>query len=608
MTDQKKSSNLDRWLKRNINHSSDMPAAESKKAPSKGRKSKFFRFGSKSRQNKKHLKVMFFGGLNEIGGKNMMALEYENDIMIIDMGLQFPEDDMLGVDYVVPDSSYLEQNLSKIRGVVITHAHLDHIGAVSYLAPKLNNPPFFGSKLSMGFVESQLKERKLHKKVNTNVVEPKQMFKLGIFKVTLFRVNHSIPDATGVIIETPDGLIVHTGDFKFDFTPADGIMADLDVIESLGNKNVTLMMSDSTNAAKAGKTMSEKIVGESIDEVVRNADGRLIIATFSSLIGRMQQILNAAKKYDREVFLSGRSMVQNFKIATKLGFLNYPKGMVSELKKAKNRANSKKALILSTGSQGESLAALTRMALNEHPDLKVNKSDTICFSSSPIPGNEEALMAVMNALSKTGAHIITNKHLDVHTSGHGYAEELAMMLTMVKPKYFVPVHGQYYHRKIHGEIAEGCGVKKDHVFLLENGSVLNIRNGKAEVSKKKLPDNYTMVDNQTHMLCGVSNDIVSERQAMSLNGVIIMHTIVDKKSKKLISMDVQSHGFIFMKLTKKVLKELLDETKREYNLQFKKKRIKDMQMVETFIKNIADRQILNRLQRRPLVIPVVTMV
>lgn len=301
-------------------------------------------------------------------------------------------------------------------------------------------------------------------------------------------------------------------------------------------------------------------------------------------------------------------MVQNFKIATKLGFLNYPKGMVSELKKAKNRANSKKALILSTGSQGESLAALTRMALNEHPDLKVNKSDTICFSSSPIPGNEEALMAVMNALSKTGAHIITNKHLDVHTSGHGYAEELAMMLTMVKPKYFVPVHGQYYHRKIHGEIAEGCGVKKDHVFLLENGSVLNIRNGRAEVSKKKLPDNYTMVDNQTHMLCGVANDIVSERQAMSLNGVIIMHTIVDKKSKKLISMDVQSHGFIFMKLTKKVLKELLDETKREYNLQYKKKRIKDMQMVETFIKNIADRQILNRLQRRPLVIPVVTMV
>jgi ribonuclease J len=300
-----------------------------------------------------------------------------------------------------------------------------------------------------------------------------------------------------VIIETPDGLIVHTGDFKFDFTPADGIMADLDVIESLGKKKVILMMSDSTNAGKQGRTISEKIVGESIDEVVRNAKGRLVIATFSSLIGRMQQVLDAAQKYDREVFLSGRSMLQNFKIATRLGFLKYPKGMVCDLKKAKKRANSKKALILSTGSQGESLAALTRMALNAHPDLKVTPNDTICFSSSPIPGNEQGLMVVMNALSKTGAKIITNKHLDVHTSGHGYAEELAMMLTMIKPKYFVPVHGQYYHRKLHGEIAENCGVKKDHIFLLENGSIVNVRNGQAEVSKKKLPDNYTMVDNQT---------------------------------------------------------------------------------------------------------------
>ncbi len=608
MTDKKQSSNLDRWLKKNISQGSKSAAAENSKTPKKGGKSKFFRFGSKSRQNKKHLKILFLGGLNEIGGKNMMALEYDNDIMVIDMGLQFPEAEMLGIDYVVPDASYLEQNVNKIRGVVITHGHLDHIGAISYLAPKLNNPPFFGTKLSMGFVESKLKEYKLHKKVNTNVIEPKQVFKLGVFKVTLFRVNHSIPDSTGVIIETPDGLVVHTGDFKFDFTPADGIMADLDVIESLGNKNVTLMMSDSTNSMKSGKTISEKIVGDSLDDIVREANGRLIIATFSSLIGRMQQILNAAKKYDREVFLSGRSMVQNFKIATKLGFLNYPKGMVSELKKAKKRAYSKKALILSTGSQGESLAALTRMALNSHPDVKITKDDTVCFSSSPIPGNEEALMIVMNALSKTGANIITNKHLDVHTSGHGYSEELSMMLSMVKPKYFVPVHGQYYHRKVHGDIAIGTGVKPNHVFLLENGNILNIRNGTAEVAKKKLPDNYVMVDNQTNMLCGVAHNVVATRNAMSKNGVIILHAIIDKKTKKLVSMDVQSHGFIFMRITKKVLQELLDETKVQYNLQYKKKRIQNTEMVELLIKNIADRQILNRLQRKPVVIPVVTMV
>lgn len=608
MTENKQSSNLDRWLKKNINLGSKGAAAENSKTPKKGGKSKFFRFGSKTRKNQKHLKVLFLGGLNEIGGKNMMALEYDNDIMVIDMGLQFPEAEMLGVDYVVPDSSYLEQNVNKIRGVVITHAHLDHIGAISYLAPRLNNPPFFGTKLSMGFVENQLKEHKLHKKVNTNVVEPKQVFKLGVFKITLFRVNHSIPDAVGAIVETPDGVVVHTGDFKFDFTPADGIMADLDVIESLGNKNVTLMMSDSTNSMKAGKTISEKIVGESLDEVVRDAKGRLIIATFSSLIGRMQQILDAAKKYDREVFLSGRSMVQNFKIATRLGFLKYPKGMVSELKRAKKRAHSKKALILSTGSQGESLAALTRMSLNQHPDLKITKEDTICFSSSPIPGNEEALMIVMNALSKTGANIITNKHLDVHTSGHGYSEELSMMLSMVKPKYFVPVHGQYYHRKIHGDIAIGAGVKPANVFLLENGSVLNVRNGHIEVAKKKLPDNYIMVDNQTNILCGVGHNLVAERNAMSKNGVIIMHTVIDKRTKKLISMDVQSHGFIFMRITKKVLKELVDETKREYNLQYQKKRIKNVEMVQDLIKSIADRQILTRLQRKPHVIPVVTMV
>ncbi|MBT6143261.1 ribonuclease J [bacterium] len=603
-----KTSNLDRWLTRNVNRSANLPKQEANNAKKNGDKKPFFRLGSKSRKNTKHLKLLFLGGLNEIGGKNMMALEYGNDIIVIDMGLSFPEQDMLGVDYIAPDSSYLEQNVDKIRGVIITHGHLDHIGAINYIAPRLNNPDFYGTKLTMGFVKAVTSEYKVDKKIRCHEIKPRQLFQLGVFKIKLFRVNHSIPDAVGVIIETPDGLVVHTGDFKFDMTPADGIMADIDVMEALGKKKVTVMLSDSTNSGKAGKCISEKKVGESIDELVRDAKGRIVIATFSSLIGRMQQILDAAKKYDRKVFLSGRSMVRNFEVAEKLGFLKFPKGMVRELRRAKKQADAKNALILSTGSQGETMAALTRMAMNQHAQLKLHKNDTIVFSSSAIPGNEGALMAVMNELAKKGVNIITNKHMDVHTSGHGYAEELQMMLNLIKPKYFVPVHGQFYHRKTHGHLAEECGVKKENIFLLENGNILNVSNQTADVSKKMLSDNYTMVDNQTNTICDVSSHIVSERQAMSLNGAIVMHAVVDKKTKKLISMEVQSHGFIFMKQTKKVLNDLMEETKRSYNTQYKKRQIKDGASVEMLIKSIADRTVLNKLQRRPLIMPVVTMI
>lgn len=594
---EKKTHNLDKWLQKNVTHSTDS-------------KQKTKKFSFRGRKSKDTLKIIPLGGLNEVG-KNMMLIEYGEDMIVIDMGLLFPEEDMLGVDYIVPDITYLQKNQHKLRGILITHGHLDHIGAISYLAPKLKDPKFYGLPLTMGMVEKKIAEyKRARKSVNTFPVKPRKTFRLGCFKITFFRVNHSIPDSSGIIIETPEGFIVHTGDFKFDDTPADGLMADTDIMELMGTKKVLALLSDSTNATKPGETVSEKVVGEALDEIITNAKDRVIIASFSSLIGRMQQIIDSAQKNGRKIFVTGRSMKENMKLATKMGYIKYPKGLVKDLRQDKNKeSHAKNAIILTTGSQGETLAALTRMAMNEHPKVKVVPSDTIVYSSSPIVGNERAITAVINEITRKGAKVITNKHMDTHTTGHGHQEDLKRMINYIKPEYFIPVHGHYFMRAKHKELAMECGVPEKNCFVIDNGNILESKDRKMSVSKRSLPDKYILVDNQSNVLAGIATHIVSERQAMSLNGVVIITANIDSKTGKLVSAKTESHGFIFMRSTEQVLDEITRDSIEAYNqLHDKSNKNLDPKKVAAEFKTVIDRNFMRRIRRRPLVVPIINKI
>lgn len=594
---EKKTHNLDKWLQKNVTHSTDS-------------KEKTKKFSFRGRKSKDTLKIIPLGGLNEVG-KNMMLIEYGEDMIVIDMGLLFPEEDMLGVDYIVPDITYLQKNQHKLRGILITHGHLDHIGAISYLAPKLKDPKFYGLPLTMGMVEKKIAEyKRARKSVNTFPVKPRKTFRLGCFKITFFRVNHSIPDSSGIIIETPEGFIVHTGDFKFDDTPADGLMADTDIMELMGTKKVLALLSDSTNATKPGETVSEKVVGEALDEIITNAKDRVIIASFSSLIGRMQQIIDSAQKNGRKIFVTGRSMKENMKLATKMGYIKYPKGLVKDLRQDKNKeSHAKNAIILTTGSQGETLAALTRMAMNEHPKVKVVPSDTIVYSSSPIVGNERAITAVINEITRKGAKVITNKHMDTHTTGHGHQEDLKRMINYIKPEYFIPVHGEYYMRAKHKELAIECGIPEKNCFVIDNGNILESKDRKMSVSKRSLPDKYILVDNQSNVLAGIATHIVSERQAMSLNGVVIITANIDSKTGKLVSAKTESHGFIFMRSTEQVLDEITRDSIEAYNqLHDKSNKNLDPKKVAAEFKTVIDRNFMRRIRRRPLVVPIINKI
>jgi len=552
------------------------------------------------------LRIIPLGGLNEVG-KNMMAIEYGDDIVIIDMGLQFPEDDMLGVDYIVPDITYLQENQHKIRGVLITHAHLDHIGAIPFLGPKLQNPTFYGLRFTTGLIEQKIKEHKAAKSTKLVTVKNLQKIKLGVFTATFFRVNHSIPDACGIVIDTPEGKVIHTGDFKFDETPADGTPCDAAFMEQLGREGkVIALCADSTNATKPGHTMSEKVVGDTLDQIIGKTPGRLIIASFSSLIGRMQQIIDSAQRNNRQVFITGRSMIQNVQMSQKLGYLKFPKDLVKDLRKNTKAAQKPNALIITTGSQGESLAALTRMAMNIHPSVKINKNDTVVYSSSPIIGNEMAIVAVINEITRKGANVISHKVMDVHTTGHGQQEDLKEMINKTKPKFFVPIHGHYFMRHAHSLLAQECGIKSENCIIADNGSVVEAYQGKVSLSNEEVPNGYILLDNQNGGLSNIASHIISERQAMSLNGSITPIIVINKATQKSVRVYTESHGFIFMKQTKKVIADINREAKKAYDYyqQGKKGKI-DIQKATTYIKGQVDRKVIRQLERRPLISPII---
>ncbi|MFA7685809.1 MAG: RNase J family beta-CASP ribonuclease [Candidatus Gracilibacteria bacterium] len=550
------------------------------------------------------LKIIPLGGLNEVG-KNMMVYEYEEDIIVVDMGLEFPSDDMLGIDYVIPDVSYLEENRKRIKGIIITHGHLDHIGGIPYILPKLDFPPVYSTRLTNGLIQKRIEEFHQEKQATLRVIDPDQPLKLGQFLFKFFRVAHSIPDSVGVVIETPIGKIVHTGDFKFDESLAGNQRPqDLDKMKALGSQNILALLSDSTNALKPGHTMSELEVGKTLENVVKNTKGRLIVASFSSLIGRIQQIIDYAQKYGRKIFVSGRSMNENIKIAIQLGFLKFPAGTVQDIKKYSSKSEDDKTLILTTGSQGESISALTRIASNEHPHVKIKKGDTVVLSSSPIIGNERAIFSVVNNLCLLGADVIHNQIMDVHTSGHAYQEELKEMIKMVRPKYFIPVHGEYFMRKTHGNLANECGVPKDNVIMLQNGNILLAEKDKLTVSTSTIETKYVLIDGLGQG--NVGSQVQIDRQIMSENGALIVLVNINKKTKRLTrTPDVVSRGFVYMHETEEVAQQIAKVAGEAYENILNKNKGANRQDVKRYVKQTVDKYTHSKLERHPLIVPLI---
>ncbi len=548
------------------------------------------------------LRCIPLGGLDEVG-KNMMVFEYENDIVIVDMGFQFPEEDMLGVDYVIPDITYLNDKAHKVRGILITHGHLDHIGAIPYILPKLGFPPIYGAKLTIALVKKRLEEFNMVKQAKLHVIDPKIPMKLGHFGIDWFRVNHSIPDSCGVVLSTPAGKIVHTGDFKFDFTPVFQHPADYSKIAALSQQGIAALFSDSTNALKPGNTVSEKKIGSTLDGIIENSKGRIIIAAFSSLIGRIQYIVNAAARNGRKVYISGRSMSDNIQIAQELAYIKAPPGLINPINKM-GRIKDEHCLIITTGAQGEAASALARMSLDDHPSVKIKKGDTIILSSSPIPGNERSIFSVINNLVRMGAKVIFNQVMDVHTSGHAQREDLKLMINLVKPRFLVPVHGELYMRYAHCEIGRDLGMKEDNTMILENGDVMEIRDGECFKTGEKVSSNYVMIDGKG--IGDIGAEIIIDRQIMSENGVLVVVFTVDAQTKKLLrDPDIITRGFIYKSEAERLVKDMTDLSIRSYNESCERCKPWKRGDVKAFVRGQLDRFTHKKIDRHPLVLPIV---
>ncbi len=517
---------------------------------------------SSPKGGKGKLRAIPLGGLNEIG-RNCMCFEYGNDIILVDAGFEFPEVDMYGVDYILPDTRYVEGKKQNIRGIVITHAHLDHIGGLRYLLPKLGYPPVYAPPLSVGLIEKQLNEYpEVRKRAKIHRIDPqKDVLKLGAFQIKYFHVNHSIPDANGLYIQTPAGNVVHTGDFKFDFTPADGVPADFHRMTEIAKSGVDVVFSDSTNAQKPGFCTSEKVVAETLEQIIRDTkQGRLVITSFSSVLGRWQQIIELAGKYDRKIYVTGRSLLENLKIAADRGYIKVPQGRIHKVTKRMHDVPRNKQLIITTGAQGEENAGLSRISRGEHHMIKLEKGDSVIFSSSPIPGNERQMTKVIDALYKLGAKVITNRTLDTHTTGHACQGDLKLMYALLKPTNIVPVHGEFHMRVDHARmVREDLGYESQNVAVISNGDILEILHGKIQKSREKAPGERIFVDGK--MVGDIGNDVLEDRKAMMKSGVVSFTFAVDKAKRRVYkSPNIQSLGFTYPHERERLMETLKKES------------------------------------------------
>ena len=550
----------------------------------------------KKKQNSK-LKIIPLGGLEQIG-MNITAFEYEDSIIVVDCGLSFPEDDMLGIDLVIPDVTYLKENLDRVKGFFITHGHEDHIGAIPYVLRDVN-VPIYATKLTMGIIEHKLREHNMLTKVKRKVVKYGQHINLGCFRVEFIKTNHSIQDAAALAIYSPAGIVVHTGDFKVDYTPVFGDAIDLQRFGEIGKKGVLALMCDSTNAERPGFTMSEKSVGATFDEIFsEHKNTRIIIATFASNVDRVQQIINSAEKFGRKVGVEGRSMVNIISTASELGYLKIPDNTLVETDQLKNYPDEKTVLI-TTGSQGESMAALSRMANGTHKKITIKPKDTIIFSSNPIPGNEKAVSHVINELFQKGADVISQ---DVHASGHACQEEIKLIYSLVKPKYSIPVHGEYKHLMAQAKVVEDLGMDKDNIFILSSGDVLELDEEGAEVTGR-VQTGDVMVDGLG--VGDVGNIVLRDRQHLAEDGIIIVvMTLENGSGRVLAGPDIVSRGFVYVRGSESLMDEakaVLDET-MDYCMD---KNITDWGKIKSEIKDSLGDFVWKETKRRPMIMPII---
>ena len=550
----------------------------------------------KKEKNSK-LKIIPLGGLEQIG-MNITAFEYEDSIIVVDCGLSFPEDDMLGIDLVIPDVTYLKENIDKVKGFFITHGHEDHIGAIPYVLKEIN-VPVYATKLTIGIIEHKLREHNMLTKVKRKVVKYGQHINLGCFRVEFIRTNHSIADAAALAIYSPAGTVVHTGDFKVDYTPVFGDPIDLQRFGEIGKKGVLALMCDSTNAERPGYTSSERTVGRTFDNIfAEHANSRIIVATFASNVDRVQQIINSAYKYGRKVVVEGRSMVNIITIAAELGYINIPDKTLIDIEFLKNYP-AEQTVLITTGSQGESMAALSRMAASLHKKVTIQPGDTVIFSSNPIPGNEKAVSRVINELSRKGADVIFQ---DTHVSGHACQEDIKLIYSLVKPKYAIPVHGEYRHLKAQARIAESLGIDKDNIFILSSGDVLELdEEGAAVTGEVQVGD--IMVDGLG--VGDVGNIVLRDRQHLAEDGIVIVVLTLDSMSGQVLAgPDIVTRGFVYVRGSESLMDEarkVLEETVNHCI----DRNITDWGKIKTEIKDALGEFVWRKTKRRPMIMPII---
>ena len=539
------------------------------------------------------------GGLNEIG-KNIAVLEYEDDIIVIDCGLAFPDDDMLGIDLVIPDITYLEKNADKIRGILITHGHEDHIGAIPYVLRTIN-PPIYGTRLTLGILENKLNEHKLTKQAQLNTVEAGDTVKLGCFEAEFIHVNHSIADACAIAVRTPVGVVIHTGDFKLDVSPIDGEMMDVTRLGEYGREGVLLLMCESTNVERPGYTPSERKVGGQLDQIyMQNGDKRIIIATFSSNVHRVQQIINTSAKYGRHVAVTGRSMVNVVGAAVRLGYMDVPEDVLIDISDI-GRYKPEQITIITTGSQGEPMSALYRMAFSDHNQVELTSGDLVVLSSHAIPGNEVLVGKIINEMYRRGVNVYHEEE-EVHVSGHACREEIKMMHSLTKPKFFMPIHGEYRHLMQHKELAQFMGMSADHIFVCEIGQVLEL-DGESCRRAGSVPSGRVLIDG--YGVGDVGNIVLRDRRHLAQDGLIVVVATVDVDSCEIISgPDIISRGFVYVRESE----ELMDEVRaiaRNVLEETLEAGVTEWNQIKSNVKDDLSKYLYSKTKRKPMILPVI---
>jgi ribonuclease J len=550
-------------------------------------------------KNKKKLKIIPLGGLGEIG-KNITVFEFGEDIIVVDCGLAFPEDEMLGIDLVIPDVTYLTKNKDKIRGIVITHGHEDHIGALPYVLKDIN-VPVYGTKLTLGLVQYKLEEHGMLGDVVLQNVMQGQKIHLGAFEVEFIRSTHSIADSVALAIHTPAGVVVHTSDFKIDYTPIEGEPMDFARLAELGKKGVLLLMSDSTNVEREGYTMSERTVGHAFEEIFMKAKHRILVATFASNVHRVQQVINAAVQFNRKIAICGRSMVNVVKVAMELGYMNVPDGLMIEIDQI-DRYPSDKLVIITTGSQGEPMSALSRMAASEHKKVEIVPGDLVIISANPIPGNEKFISKVINDLFKKGADVIYEALADVHVSGHACQEELKLIQKLVKPKYFMPVHGEYRHLRQHANLAHNLGMPMENIFVMDIGKVLELNSDSAKINGN-VTAGRVLVDGLG--VGDVGNIVLRDRKHLSQDGLIVVVITFESESGSVVAgPDIISRGFVYVRESEDLMEQVKEVTKAAL-LKCEEKKKSDWNSKKNIIKDTLRDYLYEKTKRRPMILPII---